>query len=97
MDLEGRRRQYRSREHVVGKRRALALASPTDACPHCGLPLGPIRADLLDYDHLPDRSGYRGLSHRRCNRREGARNGAAVVNQRRSGEDGDGYQPARAW
>lgn len=84
--LEERRAQYLSPEHREGRERALATAKPTDPCPHCKLPLGPIRPDRLDYDHTEDRTGYRGLSHRRCNRAAGARNGAAATNALRRGD-----------
>ncbi len=39
------------------------------SCHFCGDPMTP---DMdLDLDHTPDRSGYRGLAHADCNRRDG--------------------------
>jgi hypothetical protein len=46
----------------------LAVYQPTDPCARCGGPLGP-NPDLLDLGHVDgDRSRYRGLEHRECNR-----------------------------
>jgi hypothetical protein len=92
--LEERRAQYTSREHREGRAKALASAKPTDLCPRCLLALGPIRPELLDYDHNDDRTGYQGLSHKRCNRSAGARNGAAATNALRRGET---YRPVVDW
>lgn len=94
MGLEERRAQYTSREHLEGRARALRTALPTDLCPRCGLALGPIRPERLDYDHDDSRAGYLGLAHRRCNRLAGGRRGAAVTNAKRHGE---GYRPVVEW
>lgn len=47
-----------------------ALAGHTTPCPRCGEPMHPTQH--LDLDHTDDRSGYRGLAHRSCNRSAGA-------------------------
>ncbi len=53
--------------HKTARKRALASYHPDDPCPRCGHPLGDNPA-ALDLDHTDDRTGYLGLSHRRCNR-----------------------------
>jgi hypothetical protein len=67
-----RRRQYASPEHRNGRAAALAVATPTDPCARCFLPLGPEvlhSPDTLHYDHNEERDGYLGLSHGLCNER----------------------------
>jgi hypothetical protein len=39
--------------------------TPADPCPKCGHPLGP---PPWDQGHTPDRAGYEGPTHIRCNR-----------------------------
>lgn len=59
------------------------VASGTAQCtnPICSQPTRRIRPDEpWDLGHDDDRSKYRGPEHRACNRAEGGRNGAAVVN-----------------
>jgi hypothetical protein len=48
-------------------------------CARCHRPIS--AGEPFDLDHSPDRTSYLGVSHRRCNRVAGARNGAAVTNQ----------------
>jgi hypothetical protein len=62
-------------------RRALLPDAYGRACHFCGRPMLP--GQLLDLDHAPDGSGYRGMSHRSCNRRDGARRGAMLRRRRR--------------
>jgi hypothetical protein len=47
-------------------------------CSRCGLGITP--GTPWDLDHTPDRTGYLGPAHRRCNRAAGAR----VANSRRA-------------
>lgn len=53
--------------------RALALDHLVDGqpCARCGQPMYRAEAAHLDLDHTDDRSTYRGLAHRSCNRRAG--------------------------
>lgn len=55
------------------KRRAAALAAlvPGTPCSRCGGPM--YRDQALHLDHTDDRSGYRGLSHARCNTSAGGK------------------------
>lgn len=59
--------------------RAAALSRLYDGqpCVRCGGPMYRADARLLDLDHTDDRSGYRGLAHRTCNRRAGQAVGVA--------------------
>jgi hypothetical protein len=61
-------------DHQQARRRALAALVDGTPCPRCGLPMA--YSQQLDLDHTDDRTGYLGLSHRRCNARAGARKGA---------------------
>ena len=53
---------------------------PGQPCARCGLPMDV--SQLLDLDHTDDRTGYLGLSHRACNRRDGQRKTVAILNGR---------------
>jgi hypothetical protein len=88
-----RRRQYASAEHRNGRAAALAVASPTDPCARCFLPLGPEllhSPETLHYDHNEERDGYLGLSHGLCNERAA---GFAAAAKAKAGD----WRPVRAW
>ncbi len=53
---------------------AVLEQNPGTPCanPDCQLPLFYEQRATLDLGHTPDRTAYRGLEHRRCNRRDGA-------------------------
>lgn len=53
-------------------------------CRRCGGQIYPGMA--WDLDHAPGKEGYRGPSHRKCNRRAGGRVGAALTNGKRWAE-----------
>ena len=52
-------------------------------CHFCGKPMMPGQA--LDLDHTDDRRSYRGMTHRSCNRADGARK----VNSKRAAQRRD--------
>ena len=59
-------RGYGARHKALRKRWAAEVARGEVCCARCG---GVIwRDEPWDLDHTPDRSGYLGPSHRRCNR-----------------------------
>lgn len=66
-------------------RRALLPSAFGRTCHLCGETM--LRGQSLDLDHTQDRTGYRGMTHASCNRKDGARRRGA--NQRRS--------TSRAW
>jgi hypothetical protein len=95
---ERRRREYASREHIEGRARAIAHATPMTKCARCKLPLGRDLVDrpsLIHYDHADDREGYLGLSHDLCNKRAAGHAAARVSRERASG--GGGYEPVWEW
>ena len=65
--------------HKTLRKRLLAdlTRRPGQPCARCGLPM--YVAQLLDLDHTDDRTGYLGLSHRACNRRDGQRKTTAIL------------------
>lgn len=65
-------------EHQRIRNATLASAYGT-ACARCGQVM--VEGQALDLDHNDTRDGYRGFSHRGCNRAAGARKGNA--NRRR--------------
>jgi hypothetical protein len=62
-------RQQRGYDGAHNRLRAALVATyhPADPCARCRRPLGPDPT-VLDLGHTDDRTGYRGLEHRRCNR-----------------------------
>jgi hypothetical protein len=66
-------------QHQRLRNTQLAKAYGT-ACTRCGQVM--VEGQALDLDHTDTRDGYRGFSHRKCNRAAGARKGNA--NRRRN-------------
>jgi hypothetical protein len=65
--------------HQQLRARLLAVYSPADPCWRCQRPLGPD-PELLDLGHVDgDRTRYRGLEHRWCNRATAGRAGETGV------------------
>jgi hypothetical protein len=50
-------------------------------CARCGLPI--LFGQAWELDHAPGKQGYLGPSHRKCNRRAGGKEGAAITNGQR--------------
>ena len=69
-------------------RKALLPYAYGQLCPHCERPMLP--GQHLDLDHTDDRTGYRGMAHRSCNRRAGAVKGNNLRRARRT-------QVTRSW
>lgn len=55
--------------HQNAREAALRVLTPGTPCHLCQHPMWP--AQRLAFDHTPDRTGYRGLVHARCNSRDG--------------------------
>ena len=72
-----RRLSEQMRAHALGR-----------ICHFCGLPMLP--GQPLDLDHAPDGRSYRGVTHRGCNRADGARKSLAIKRARR-GQQRRGY------
>jgi hypothetical protein len=72
--------KYRYRHQKV--REALLPAAWGTACHLCGRPM--LRGQLLDLDHDVTGQSYRGMTHRGCNRRDGAIRGNWLRKRRRS-------------
>ena len=89
-------RGYGTAHQAARRRVAQLVASGLATCARCGESIEPGAA--WDLDHMDDRAGYLDPSHQRCNRGQGARNGAAATNARRRSQTGSlkpGY--ARSW
>ena len=67
--------------HQRARRDALKALQDGDPCSRCGRPM--YRGQDLDLDHTDDRTGYRGLAHRRCNQIAGAKKGGRITARRR--------------
>jgi len=66
--------------HMKARTRYLAALRDGQLCHFCQQPM--FRSQQLDLDHTPDRKGWKGLSHRACNRRAGAINGNRARGQK---------------
>lgn len=70
----------------------IARWRPGDPCVLCGQPMlqrwtvtrTGRKVSAIELDHKPDRSGYRGLAHARCNRSDGATRGNRMRGQQRA-------------
>jgi hypothetical protein len=88
-------RGYGAAHRTLRAQVARVVEAGQAVCARCGRPILP--SEPFDLDHGPDRSSYLGPSHRRCNRRAGARNGTAVTNQSRRGRSGYVRVWSRVW
>jgi hypothetical protein len=80
-------------DHRRARRQAIAAMQDGQPCARCGRPMWRSDAALLDLDHDDDRTGYRGLAHRGCNRRAGQ----AVAARRRRSAPTVTTPRSRAW
>lgn len=71
----GYEHQKARRAHLAALREREAAGVETLCARGCGQPVR--TGQHLDLDHTDDRSGYRGLAHRSCNRGAGAIKGSA--------------------
>jgi hypothetical protein len=70
-------------DHIAQRKRWVPVVrTGTVPCAHCFLLIGPD--ELWDLAHTPDRSGWLGPAHRRCNRSDGAHNSNAVQRAKRA-------------
>lgn len=69
-------RGYGTEHQAVRSRLAPSVAAGRAVCSVCLMPIAP--GARWDLDHTPDRRGYRGPAHERCNRSDGARRGNAM-------------------
>jgi hypothetical protein len=70
-------RGYGTAHQRERKRWAREVEKGVVACARCGRPIAP--GTPWDLDHLPDRSGYLGPSHRRCNRQSSTHRAARFI------------------
>lgn len=85
--------------HVKILKTAIASWKPGDLCAQCGWPMwhrwttdrAGNRISALHLGHTPDRTGYIGLCHARCNTSEGATRGNQLRGRARQ------WQTARQW
>ena len=76
--------------HRLERTRRLTQFRQGDPCAHCGQPIyGPPAS--IDLGHTTDRTSYIGLTHRACNRADGA-----IRGNRRRGQLSAAQQPWRA-
>jgi len=72
--------------HQALRARLLAAWKPGQPCARCGQPMlyrwlltpDGKRVSAIDLGHLDGKTGYRGLEHRSCNRRDGQRKTTAI-------------------
>lgn len=66
------------REHVKVREQWRPIVERGEAtCCLCGEPIQPF--DLWHLDHTPERDGYRGVAHARCNMRDGGKRGGEAT------------------
>ena len=67
--------------HQAMRKAAIQALTDGDPCARCHGPM--YRSQRLELDHNDDRTGYLGLSHRRCNQLAAAKKGGMVTSMRK--------------
>lgn len=76
--------------HVALRKRLLAAWTPGQPCARCGQPMlyrwllmpDGRKVSAIDLGHLDGKTGYAGLEHRACNRRDGQAKTTAILRAR---------------
>lgn len=76
--------------HQKARRAALTALQDGDLCHFCKRPMYRADASNLALDHNDTRTGYRGLTHARCNQLDGARKGGRAKGRKH-------HRPTPAW
>jgi len=79
--LSPSRRGYGAYHRALRERWKPLVKAGLVRCARCELVIEP--GALWELDHAAGKQGYLGPSHRRCNRRAGGKEGAAITNAKR--------------
>ncbi|WP_050592809.1 endonuclease domain-containing protein [Salinispora pacifica] len=83
--------------HQQARTKALAELRDGQSCARCGQPMWRAEAALLDLDHDDDRTTYRGLAHRGCNRSAGQATAQQHMRARRQRNPDNVVVNSRRW
>ena|SRR5882672_71875 len=88
--------------HARTRKAAFAALPEYSPCARCGRPMWKWQKDkagksAIHWDHNRTRTGYLGFSHRACNVKAGAAEGARIANARRANAPHKAGRPRPAW